>query len=94
MPPVFRGCVEKLKNKKSFLYTQGPSKTGGKGGINKNVRCKPVWYKGFRLVGVFFERWQKGGIKVAEVANCHLLTYPLSCVIGNRGTGMVYVINC
>ena len=77
----FQGLCGKIKNKKSFLYIQGPSKRGGKGGIYKYVLCKHARYKGLRLVGVFFERWQKGGMKVAEVATCHLLMYAISCVI-------------
>ena len=60
---------------------------GGRGGRNKHVLCKPAWCEGLRLVGVFFERWQKGGMMVAEVANCHLFMYTLSCVIRNRGAG-------
>ena len=53
----------------------------------KNARCKPAWCKGLRLVGVFFERWQKGGMMVAEVANCHLLMYTPFLCYTKQGNG-------
>ena len=64
----FQGLCGKIKNKKSFLYIQGPSKIGCKGCKCKYARCKPAWYKGFRLVDVFFERLQTGCKQVAKVA--------------------------
>ena len=64
----FQGLCGKIKNKKSFLYIQGPSKIGCKGCKCKYARCKPAWYKGFRLVDVFFERLQIGCKQVAKVA--------------------------